>query len=193
MAVYHKWKCVFVQIPKNASSAIHGKLKNRTDDVHSHRSYFEILQDQDSELVESYFTFAVVRNPYDKFVSAFENDGSHETGLDFTSFIKYLVKNHISASDVSVYFIPQYKFISIKNIILMDDLIRYENIQEDWKRIVDKLNSNTNFTKIDDYLEVENATPSKMNKSWEEYYTEETKEIVYNMYKKDFELFGYEK
>ena len=128
MCQYHKWKCVFVQIPKNASSAIHQKLRNRTDDVHSHRTYFEILHDHDSELTESYFTFAVVRNPYDRFVSAFEQDGSHDTGLDFEEFVKKLGDNIFFVNDISVYFIPQYRYISIKSVILMDDIIRFENM-----------------------------------------------------------------
>jgi len=72
MSVYHKWRTVFVQITKNASSAVHDALSNPTDVNHDHRLYIDILAQNDPELIESYFSFAVCRNPYDRFVSAYE-------------------------------------------------------------------------------------------------------------------------
>jgi len=190
MPVYHKWKTIFVHIPKNASSSIHSRLKNNTDDIHSHITFLEILSDNDAELIESYYSFAVTRNPYDRFVSAFEQEDSHDrtNNISFEDFVKHI--NNID--DLSIYFKPQYKFITIKSLILVDDIIKFENLNDEWLKISKKINSNSLFN-LKKTLDVINANPIKINKSWKDYYTEETKEIVYNLYKKDFELFKYDK
>ncbi len=200
MGVYHKWKCVFVEIPKNASNAIHNALQNKTDNICNHATYLEYLNNNDIELIESYFSFAVVRNPYDRFVSAFEFctkiSKELDAALDFEEFIHKLAKKgDLGYTDFPIHFVPQNKFIVIKTISLVDQIMRFENLGEDWKKVSEKINSqrHPSFGRVSESLQVINANPSKFNKSYEDFYKEETKEIVYNLYRKDFELFDYKK
>lgn len=199
MGIYHKWKCVFVEIPKNASSAIHGVLKNNTDYLNTHQSYLEYLNNNDIELVESYFSFAVCRNPYDRFISAFEFCTKISNELqdqDFNDFVMSLEKKgDVAYLSLPIHFIPQYKFITIKNIILVDKVIRFENLAEEWASISKILNESKHktYTNLSNSLDVVNATPSKFNKSIDDFCDEKLKEIIYNLYKKDFEIFNYEK
>ena len=200
MSVFHKWNIVFVQIPKNASSSIYNRLENKSDENISgnHSTYLEDMQSQDPELFESYFSFAVIRNPYDRLVSAFEfasmDENFNQEGLNFENFVK-------KCDDVGpnfyvnqpIYFTPQYKFITIKNILLVDKIIHYENINDEWSELVEKLNTMHNFAPIKSSLDIINPTPYKQNKNWEDYYNPDLKNIVYNLYKKDFEIFKYEK
>jgi len=198
MSVFHKWKTVFIQIPKNASSSIFNRLSNTTDlqNQGNHTTFFDDMQNQDSELFESYFSFAIIRNPYDRFISAYEFASLDDSfvKLNFNEFVKKCENNGNNFYlQEPIYFIPQYKYITIKNIILVDEIIKFENLNEEWVKISKKINTLHNFTPIKETLEVINATPHKMNKNWKDYYNEETKEIVYNLYKKDFEIFGYKK
>lgn len=199
MGIYHKWKCVFVEIPKNASSAIHSVLRNNTDHLNTHQSYLEYLNSNDIELVESYFSFAVCRNPYDRFISAFEFCTKISNELqdqNFNDFVMSLEKKgDVAYLSLPIHFIPQYKFITIKNIILVDKVIRFENLAEEWVSISKILNDSKHktYTNLSNSLDVVNATPSKFNKSIDDFCDEKLKEIIYNLYKKDFEIFNYEK
>lgn len=169
-----------------------------------------MLNEQDAELFESYWSFSVVRNPYDRFVSAFEYARTVTNEIDInTNFDEYIKKMQGYSSSfysyVPIFFMPQYKFITIKNIILVDDLLRFENLDEDWEKLAKKLNefkikrnSSVNavsYSNIHHKLEPSfNITTSRINKSYDSFFTnKESKEIVYQLYHKDFELFDYEK
>ena len=199
MGIYHKWKCVFVEIPKNASSAIHSVLRNNTDSINTHQTYLEYLNSNDIELVESYFSFAVCRNPYERFISAFEFCTKISNELQDQDFSNFLIslqkKGDVAHLGLPVHFLPQYKFVTIKNIILVDKIIKFEKLSEEWSLISKKINESKHqtYTSLSNSLDVINATPSKFNKNIDDFCDEKLKEIIYNLYKKDFEIFNYEK
>jgi len=192
MSIYHKWQTIFVQIPKNATVSIHEMLRNKTDDQHNHATFIQILENNDIELVEQYFSFSCVRNPYDKFVSAYEYR-NQDHPLEFRKFIEKIYnKPLITFNELDPAYYPQYRFITIKNIILVDQVIKFENLEEDWKKIVEIINKRISYAKLSNTLEVLNVTPNR-NKDWKTYYTPELKDMIYQIYKKDFELFKYDK
>jgi hypothetical protein len=198
MSIYHKWKTIFIQIPRNASQAIHGRLRNRTDDRLIWGTFFDIMHENDPELFETYFSFACVRNPYERLISAYEAEctttGSPPWGLKFEDFVERIYdEGTMFYVNYPNHYVPQYKFITIKDMLLVDEIIRYENINEDWKRIAKFINNQTKFSHVADKLEMINVNNWKVNKTWEDYYNEDTKRKVYELYHKDFELFGYEK
>lgn len=202
MSVYHKWRTIFIQIPKNASNSINERLTNRTDNFGiQHLTFFDVMHYQDPELFDSYFSFSCVRNPYDRFVSAFEFVKldtayvQYNINKNFDEFVDIIYKNGLNFySKLPIHFTPQYKFISIKNVILVDEIMKVENINEDWKRIAEIINKKYSFTPIPTTIDVLNANSIRMNIPWQDYYkNEETKNKIYELYKKDFELFGYEK
>lgn len=199
MSVYHKWRTVFVQIPKNASSSIHKILENQTDNNHNHRTYIDVLSENDPELIESYYSFAVVRNPYDRFVSAYEymkqNTGG-EWNLSFEEAVNefYSRGTHFYTTE-DVIFWPQHRFVTIKNIILVDDIIKYEEMNAGWNDIVEKICKSLppTFSKPSLIIPRENITYIREERNWQDYYNQETADKVYHLYKKDFELFKYKK
>ena len=67
---------------------------------------------------------------------------------------------------------------------IVDDIFKLENIQNEWKIICNKLQINLDLIKTE-----KNATQFKYN--YEEYYDDELKNIVYDLYKDDFEIFNY--
>jgi chondroitin 4-sulfotransferase 11 len=199
MSVYHKWNTVFVQIPKNASTSIHSALSNRTDESHEHELYIETLSQNDPELIESYFSFAVVRNPYDRFVSMWEYlHGPEEYiwPLNFEETVNlFYERGRFFYTTENIHWWPQARFVAIKNAILVDEIIRIEEIDKRWPEIIDKIMEGVpaGFSKPSPMLGKSNQSPSREGRPWQEYYTPELKEKVYELYKRDFLLFNYEK
>lgn len=201
MSVYHKWRTVFVQITKNASSAIHEALRNPSDNNHDHSLYIDILSQNDPELVESYYSFAVVRNPYDRFVSAWEYLRNYEENrwtLTFEETIKTFHKRgrFFYTSEDLVWW-PQARFISIKKIVLVDKVIKYENLASEWPGVVEDIMKRVpdGFSRPKDYLDQvdPDGVTGRNKRPWHEYYTPELKAMVYELYRRDFEMFGYPK
>jgi hypothetical protein len=100
----------------------------------------------------------------------------------FHEFVKRLQS---TLSDIYSYdkwgrehFMPQHEFICDDKEIIVDELGRFENLRADVKRILNIGNL--------PHLNSSNKTP------WESYYTDELRDIVYNLYRKDFEVFGYD-
>ena len=196
MSIYHKWGVVFVQIPKNASAAVHRILENPTDKSHDHRTYIDILSDNDPEMIENYYSFATVRNPYDRFVSAweFERQNGREMGFDETVY-EFERRGSFFYTNEDVFWWPQHRFITIRKAILVDKVMRYETLDADWAEvhaeIIKRLPPYYSAPSI--LLKEENPSVLRGKKPWQDYYTKETKEIVYKLYQKDFEIFNYEK
>ena len=135
--------------------------------------------------INEYFSFSVVRNPYNRFFSMFKflNDSLNFTPMQFISYVEDIFKNK-SSDNRYQFFQPQYKFIySKKNKLLVNELLRFENLEEEYKEMLKK-----NKLKL---------TPLKhLNKSKEMnlnilYKTKGIKKRIYNLYKKDFLLFDY--
>ncbi len=66
---------------------------------------------------------------------------------------------------------------------LPDFIGRFENLEEDWKKICKKIGI--------DYVPLSKNNISKKRKNYRDYYSEKTKKIVEEMYKEDIKQFGY--
>ena len=78
---------------------------------------------------------------------------------------------------------PQYDWISDKNDnILVDFIGRYEKFQDDWRYICKKINISPEDLPV---------THKTSKNHYTEYYDDETREIVAEIYAKDIDYFGY--
>lgn len=200
MSVYHKWRTVFVQVPKNASTSIHLTLGNQTDGAHEHELFIETISNNDPELIESYFSFGVVRNPYDRFVSCYEYYKDPETGYNWNYSFEEMVDIFYSRGKYFYtteerHWWPQSRFLAVKNIPLVDKIVKYEDLDLEWPNVIEEIKKMTppKFSLPMPSLPKANVTNIRNNRNWEDYYTEELKEKVYWLYENDFKLFGYEK
>lgn len=138
-----------------------------------HKDAKAIKKDLGKKIFDEYLKFCVIRNPYDKMVSLYYWNKSK---LPFKEFVKTTDNNNL-------------KVHSIDEKSVCDYFIRYEYLEDDIKTLCKKL-------KIDSYdlslLPKHKSTQRKNKKHWSEYYDDETKNIVYNNHKKEFELFGYD-
>ncbi len=191
---FYDTKSIFVHIPKAAGISVGYSLYGRK--TGDHRTILDYQLCCPKKTFESFFKFSFVRNPWDRLFSAYsymKKGGRNNQDLEWSK--KYLsqynsfeefVTDWINEDNINLglHFKPQYKFIcSQGNNLEVDFICYFENIEDDYKYIRNKLN-------IGQDLVFENKTTSK-KKDYRDYYTDETKEIVRSVYQKDIELFGY--
>jgi hypothetical protein len=197
--VFHKYKLIVVGIPKNASQSLYSILRNQSDLENDHFTYNEILNNHDKELLDTYQSLAIVRNPYDRAVS------SYGRFLRFTSYpLKYpYIKNfeqylttiyyqNIKELNEEPWWIPQWEFVTNGKKILVDTVLRFENLNLEWENFVKNYNSKrSNKFKISSDLKIINKNDEK-DENYITYYNSKCIDLVNKLYKKDFELFNYE-
>lgn len=179
----------FIHIPKNAGTSFIKQYCN--DDQKGHWAVRDLNIDPKK-------TVAIVRNPYDRLVSVYEYNKMKENywhsfsnktkyGIaplydfcskhDFGDFVEAVTTGKLTNNHLQ----PQYTWVLTRDNKVETKIAKLENLNEDMTEILQ--------TKIE--LGVVNKSDRK--KDWNEYYTKELKEKVYNFYKLDFLVFKYEK
>ena len=129
---------------------------------------------------KKYFKFAFIRNPWDRAVShwkyAVKDWGFKE---NFSSFLDIVLRD---ASKMITF--NQLDWITNKkNEVKVDFIGRFENLQEDFDKICDKIGVPKQ--------QLSHRNASK-HKHYTEYYNKETIQIVAESYAEDIKHFGYE-
>lgn len=210
--ISHKHKCTFIHIPKAAGTSVERFLRDTDPDIPTKvlrkRGFSRFLNDH-----LDYYVFSFVRNPYDRLISAwkwgqlkFEKEGdlpfynkdravSFEEYVLLTTNLDYRKDHKNLWSEYDEYHtLPQFEFFpqlngghyftdKINADFTCDFTGRFENLNEDFKKVCEDLNM-LEYQLPHTY----NSKTFKVNSSW----TDELKDKVYNYYKKDFDLFGYE-
>jgi len=191
--ISHKHKFIFTHIPKTGGSSVHSTLND----------YFEPNQQMHNDLQKDlkkcsndYFKFAFVRNPWDMTVSFYHfvwysevmkwwRTGRRSKPWSFKHWIKSRhFKRQRGWKKNRCYCSNQLCWVSSYDGELLVDFIgKFENLQEDFNIICDKIGI------PQQQLPHKNATK---HKSYTEYYDDDTKQIVAEKYAKDIEYFGYE-
>jgi len=212
MPISHKHKLIFVHIPKTAGSSVeaslgirgvdnHGSVTPSKDilfgskefkifsrifhhDVYQHKSLPQIKRIVGQRIFKEYFKFAFVRNPYDRVVSDY---CWHNTKMTFKDFLLKQVKPRknqlLQRGPYDDHFYDQHKFIcDKKGKILVDFLGRFENLDEDFHKLCRLRRLNLTLGEVN----------GRKRNHYRTYYDSETKRICYQIYQKDFELFGYD-
>lgn len=193
-----KW--VFIHIPKNSGSNFKNNLSQKSnvcsptktpDWKTFQHSPIQTWIDLGYATNDTQF-IGIVRNPFSRAVSIFEHLNLARNTIkwlsnfptDFSSFVKSMhvewqskykqeIRNRIGRPTAAD---PQHLYIegnfNVKVFRLEDELDKLEFF-------VEHRFAHTNFN-------------SGNNRPWETYYTEELKNIIYDKYKKDFDLFGYD-
>lgn len=173
----------YIHIPKTAGSSIIGALsvkKNvRTIGHGVNFGVIDLDQIKFKDAKSNDFTFTVVRNPYDRFISAYNylKFGGIKTELD----LRYSeILNSMSLDEfidrlpefinIIIHFVPQYLFVDTNT-----QIFRYETLSSDLRKI--------GVTKIPKSNITKNKEISKLN--------EEQKQKIAKIYEKDFEIFCY--
>ena len=210
--ISHKYKCIFLHIPKSAGTSIERFLREIDlqipQKVLRKRGFSHFLNDH-----PDYYVFSFVRNPYDRFVSAWkwgELKFSKEGNLSFykkersvsfkeyvllTTDLDYRKDNQNLWSEYDEYHtLPQFEFFpnlngghyftdKISPAFTCDFIGRFENLHEDFNTVCSSIGIKQ--------FKLPHAYKSKTFKKTFDW-TSDLKEKTYNYYKKDFQLFNYE-
>lgn len=195
MTINHEKKLIFIHIPKNAGTSIIKAMgvENLYMDK-TIKEYKEHYEDYWNE----YKKFTVVREPIDRFISAYKFARMNESGwfsatgeeglekhhhyelcneMNINEYISYLYKN---PEKFNRWTAPQTFIISNENGEReIDYYVRYENLLKDLQRIgIDKIEK-LNSSKIKDYKTIE--------------LTKKSKNMLYQIYDIDYQNFSYTK
>jgi hypothetical protein len=147
-----------------------------------HADAYEVKQLIPNEDFDKYYKFAFVRNPWDWQVSLFhyaQQTRKHHQykitrDLSFDEYIEWRVNNNYRL---------QKSFITDRNDNLIVDFVgKLENLESDFSQVCSKLN-------IDIQLPHRNKS---RHRSYKEYYTEKTYNLVKKAFADDIEMFGYQ-
>jgi hypothetical protein len=213
MRISHKHKFVFVSVPKTGSETIRqvlnpfSDIKSKFEPPYDHHAKSKELREHFNKKGwdwNTYYKFAFVRNPWSLTVSLYffqrdkvdewsnmENpptwDGFKEnfdmfkrqmdrcpTFEDYVNMLNNCPHVHLQSEWMTAN-------NSNKNII--DYVGRFENLQEDFDLICDKIGI--------PQQQLPRKNKSK-HKHYTEYYDDETRQIVEKLHAKDIEMFGYE-
>lgn len=161
---------------------IGNKLLAILSDIPSHINAKELKNITPPKIWKNYFKFGFVRNPWDWQVSLYhytlENKNHHQHELlknkTFEEYIKWRVSEDLHL---------QKDFFYDKNgKCLIDFIGKIENIEEDFKKICNKINIRANLPHIN----------KSKHKNYREYYNEETKNLINKYFAEDIKLFNYE-
>ena len=201
MTICHERRLIFIHIPKNAGTSIIEAMGynifQSLENVYIDKT-IEEYKEHYKDYWDKYKKFTVVRDPIDRFISAYKFARMKETGwfsatgeeglekhhhhelcnkMDINEYTSYIYKN---PKEFNRWIIPQtFLILNENDEIEIDDFVRFENLQEDLKKIgiekIQKLNS----SKIEDDKIIQ--------------LTKRSKNMLYEIYDIDYKNFLYNK
>ena len=195
MTICHERRLIFIHIPKNAGTSIIKAMG--VENIYMDKK-IEEYKEHYGEYWDKYKKFTVVRDPIDRFISAYKFARMKESGwfsatgeegldkhvhyelcneMDINEYVSYLYKN---PTKFNRWIIPQFLLISNENDeIEIDYYVRFENLNEDLSKIGIKNIQKLNSSKIEDDKVIQLSKKSKMK--------------LYTIYEIDYQTFNYKK
>ena len=217
MPISHPLKAIFVHIPKTGGTSVEAALGmhgDKTDigvtpyynqSVDREHLYGQDLQHMtagqlrhfldDAAIFEQYFKFAIVRNPWERIVSTFAwANQKWARGIklardEFARSVREVytaVRRSPDAAQAllaSPHLRPQlFYLVDGSKRLLVDYVARHETLGSDWERICACLG-------------ISRALPERMkshHSAYRDYYDDETRGMVAELYAEDAQFFSYE-
>ncbi len=183
-------KFIFIDICKTAGSSINKAFGKRYQCMGKHHTITNIVGDYDfctnltQEQIDNYFKFTIVRNPYDRIISLWLwGSKAYYKDYSFKDFV-IAVKNKKFTDHNFVRFIPMVNWLrNEKGELTVEYIGRFEKLSKSVSEICEKIGV--------PLIQLEKVNAAVGRKHYTEYYDQETKEIVKNLYSEDFSTFGY--
>tara|TARA_Y100000004_G_scaffold193929_1_gene257392 strand:+ start:18695 stop:19330 length:636 start_codon:yes stop_codon:yes gene_type:complete len=211
MIINHKYKFIFIHVPKCAGTSIkralypycdeydqffggHPNVPEENSEVHKHSTASEVKRFATRERWDKYFTFSFVRNPFSRIVSLYkwwqETDGLFDIKtkniISNMSFEEFVFSKYTGETQVKFLASknPKKTFVTEANRVELDFLGKHERINKDFAYVCGLLKlPNLN-------LEKHNVTTNDYN-SFNAYYNKKTKTRVREKFAEDFDFLGY--
>lgn len=191
-------KLIFVHIPRTAGSSLVSISQKYNILIKGHdiRSpYFTHLKDINKLKLEGYHLFTVIRNPWERVLSAFlhlKKGGINEFDeYDKIRFIekyddfKTFIKQEFSKQDIlkQLHFIPQLEWIcDDQGLIIVDTIIKFQDLPQALGNFM-KDRGHQNF-----FLPRTNDT---RHRHYSKYYDQESSVLISKAYQKEIKLFEF--
>ena len=177
-------KIIFLHNPKCAGNSIYNALGINTKTSHLYPSYLCT-----KKVWESFYSFVVVRNPFDRLISMFSyHTGDKYKGVylkKYPELKNYSLKEYFEIMKENEYVIkPQINYISHKNSKkLVNSIIHFEDLNEGINKLFKRL-------KID-FSILPHLNKSK-HKNYKKYFKDDDFiKILNNYYNEDIDFFNY--
>jgi len=151
--------------------------------VHKHAKAIEIKKYLGQKKFEDYFKFSFVRHPMDWQVSLYEyiKNTPHRNHnlvkeMSFKEFVLMEINNKSPR---------QIDFLSENNNFIVDKIYKFENFNEEVKKLFKSLNINLKQSTLN------HLNRSPRDKNYNNYYDSDLIKIVRDYYSDDFKLLGY--
>jgi hypothetical protein len=177
-------KFMFYHIPKTAGTSLHTVLKTyavgpHVDEPHLTRvrSHVGVEPTWDKYKGSEYFSFAIVRNPYDRMFSLYNF-------LKRRRIIKETLEEFISKMDREP---SQFKLLNYNGVVPLSFVGKFENLEEDFNFIANKINIKERYKDLPKLFKAVN------NGNYKEQINNELKAIIDEKHHDDFINFNYKK
>lgn len=218
--ICREYKCIFIHIPKTAGQSIEnfffnlvgssrgqgGRKPGAVKLAHPTAEEYVRTGRMTEEEFSSYYKFSFVRNPWTRLVSEYK----YRNYIKKYSFRDFVLHNlpERGHDDAYRHVMPQHEYLyGPSGKLLVDYVGRFENLQPDFDFVCSKLGINesrlphVNSANTPTYASAHplrarikeilfrDKEPHHIN--YVDYYDDETRTVVAEMYKKDIELFSY--
>lgn len=190
MIVSKKAKLAFIHIPKNAGQSVVKTMSEKWPDSKCIGwGHCTLSQGRKLCRLKGYTTFAIIRDPWERMVSLYfyvlqkkpsyrtrEGNRRPSKELKQLGFSKWLTQYGEMTNNVRFTETPQLSWITRRGKIIVDKIIRYENLAEGLAELGIKLKRHGHKTKHGHYSE---------------YYDEKALDFIKRKFTPDIETFGY--
>ena len=187
-------KFVFCHIPKTGGRSIAKMVRplcnRRVGGVHT-RMRRLLRQEPD---LEDYFSFCMVRNPYDRVLSAYRFLFRRERDIEFREFVlnleNYLGPQGRKFRHFGRHFItPCYDFITVEDEIVVKQICRFEHFLDSLAPVAERLGFDLDGMEHIGKSAI--GAMEDMGEHYSHYYDDEMKAMVATVYANDLKAFGY--
>lgn len=210
--IFHKYKCIFIHIPKCAGSSISKFLADGKTfawkspnyeflfgwcpkrNIHlQHATVKQLLETEliTEEIWKSYNKFTVVRNPWDRCYSDYlwmQKDtnikGSFKDFIYKQGPFQAILNFRENMHYRGDHLLKQTDFFDLSGLNSIDFIARFENLSEDFNHIISQLNINKEFN-------VKENISKNRHSHYSYFYTKTKRKIVEELYGEDISILNY--
>jgi sulfotransferase famil protein len=178
-------KFIYFPINKNAQTSIARNILGercivRKDNTLIWESFFE------TKLSHAYFNdcvkFGIVRNPFDRFISAYQYLNNRRKLPKHKKFDDFVEKHFLEGNGFyHPVFQEQHLQLYYKDNLMVDVILRFENLNDEWTSLARRIGCSED-------LPHKNSTQKKNLMS---YYSDETLKLIGDYYQEDFTKLNY--
>lgn len=189
--INHEHKFIFIHCNRTGGTSVEHFFTQETEVAHKHFFPLDWVKHFPAEW-KTYFKFTSVRNPWDKVVSQWALDKKRygdKFPKSFKEFVKYPQGFPLRPQ---LHFLSDPKFVAYKDIVnyvedTIDYIMKFECLEQDFDKLCVKLGvPNTGLSHKYSSTTVRKKIP------YQEFYDDETRNIVARIYDIDIQYFNYE-